>query len=335
MNKSLITSDLARLLQAFFCQRLIQQRNVSRQTVCSYRDTFRLLLRFSEQKLGKSAAEMHLADIDASFILAFLENLESQRHNCIRSRNVRLAAIRSFMHYAALQNPEAIPGIQQVLAIPLKRCDRPMVKYLTLDEMNAILAAPDILTWSGQRDRVLLATLYNSGARVSEIIALRRVDFERNHDQAVHLHGKGRKERVVPLWKSTIKLLRRWVAQIGSDQQQPLFPNRFGQMMSRSGVESRLRMAVTNAAVQCPSLKSKSVSPHVIRHTTAMHLLQAGVDLSVIALWLGHESVVTTHQYLEADLRMKEKALAKLQPPDINFTRYKPSNDVLSFLDGL
>ena len=210
-----------------------------------------------------------------------------------------------------------------------------MVRYLTQIEMQAILDAPDINTWSGQRDHVLLVTLYNTGARVSEIIAIRRVDFDSKHDQAVHLHGKGRKERVVPLWKNTVRLLRRWLTQIEPDPQQPLFPNRFGLMLSRSGVESRLRMALQKAIEQCPSLKGKIISPHVIRHTTAMHLLQAGVDLSVIALWLGHESIVTTHQYLDADLRMKEKALAKLQPPSTHSTRYKPSRKILSFLDGL
>jgi site-specific recombinase XerD len=335
MKGALITSDLARLLQAFFCQRLIQQRNVSHQTVCSYRDTFRLFLRFAEQQLGKSAAKMNLVDINASLVLAFLDDLESQRHNCIRSRNARLAAIRSFMHYSALLKPEALAVIQQVLAIPLKRFDRPLVKYLTQMEMQAILEAPDLLSWSGQRDQVLLATLYNSGGRVSEIIELRRANFDKNSWQAVCLHGKGRKKRVIPLWKRTTNLLKTWSAKIGLDPQQPIFPNRFGNMMSRSGVESRLRLAVSKASVQYPSLKDKVVSPHVIRHTTAMHLLQAGVDLSVIALWLGHESVATTHQYFEADLNMKEEALAKLQPPDMKFSRYKPSNDVLSFLNGL
>ncbi len=335
MSKPLMTTDLANLLQKFFCQRLIQQRNVSHETVCSYRDTFRLLLRFSEQQLGKAATDLHLVDIDASLVIAFLNHLESQRHNCIRSRNARLAAIRSFLHYAALQEPATLAGIQQVLAIPLKRFDRSIVKHLTRVEMQAILNAPDKTTWSGRRDLVLLSTLYNSGARVSEIIALRRVDFESTHGQAIHLHGKGRKERVVPLWKRTVKALKIWLAQIGPEPQQPLFPNRFGQILSRSGVESRLRMAVTSAIAQCPSLKNKTISPHVIRHTTAMHLLQAGVDLSVIALWLGHENITTTHQYLDADLRMKEKALAKLQPPDMHLTRYKPPNDILSFLDGL
>ncbi len=335
MKKSLTTTDLARLLQGFFCQRLIQQRNVSHQTICSYRDTFRLLLCFSEQHLKKPAADLHLVDIDTSLVLSFLNHLEFQRHNCIRSRNARLAAIRSFLHYAALQEPGVLAAIQQVLAIPLKRFDRAMVSYLTKTEMQAILDAPDKTKWSGRRDYALLSTLYNSGARVSEIIALRRIDFENTHDQALHLRGKGRKERVVPLWKSTVSLLKKWLSQIGPEPQQPLFPNRFGQALSRSGVESRLRKAVANATEQCPSLKNKIISPHVIRHTTAMHLLQSGVDLSVIALWLGHENITTTHQYLDADLRMKEKALAKLQPPNIKTTRYKPSDDILSFLDGL
>lgn len=335
MKKLLLKTDLARLLQKFFCQRLIQQRNVSHQTVCSYRDTFRLLLHFCEQQLKKSATDLHLVDIDAPLVLAFLDHLESQRHNCIRSRNARLAAIRSFFHYAALQEPAALAAIQQVLAIPLKRFDRPMVGYLTLLEMQAILDAPDTTTWSGYRDYVLLSTLYNSGARVSEIIALHRIDFENTHCQAIHLRGKGRKERVVPLWKRTVNSLKKWLSQIRPEPQQPLFPNRFGQMLSRSGVESRLKMAVTSAIRSCPSLKNKTISPHIIRHTTAMHLLQAGVDLSVIALWLGHENITTTHQYLEADIGMKEDALAKLQPPGTTPTRYIPSSDILSFLDRL
>jgi site-specific recombinase XerD len=303
--------------------------------VRGYRDTFRLLLRFAEQKLARRATDLSLADIDAPLVLAFLDNLESQRHNCIRSRNTRLAAIRSLMNYAAVQEPSALPGIQRVLAIPMKRFDRPVVGFLTQEEMQAILEAPDTHTWSGQRDQAILSTLYNSGARVSEIIAVRRIDIESERCQAIHLHGKGRKERVVPLWTDTSKLLRAWASRIAADPQQPLFPNRFGQMLTRSGVESRLRRAVIVASNKCPSLRNKSVSPHIIRHTTAMHLLQAGVDLTVIALWLGHESIVTTHQYLEADLQMKEQTLAILQPPGIRIFRYKPSSDVLSFLDGL
>lgn len=335
MDKSSIPTDFARLLESFFLQRLIQQRNASQQTVYSYRDTFRLLLRFYERKFGKNATVIQLEDINASLVLAFLDDVERQRHNCVRSRNNRLAAIRSFLRYAALKEPETLPVIQQVLAIPLKRFDRPLVKYLSQTETRAILEAPDIQTWSGQRDLALLATLYNTGARVSEIIAVRRMDLENSHSKVIHLHGKGRKEPVVPLWKRTSKILSQWLDQLDPDTRQPLFPNRFGQMMSRSGVESRLNLAVRKASVKCKSLHGRKISPHVVRHTTAMHLLQSGVDLSVIALWLGHESVVTTHQYMEADIQMKEKALSKLETPTLKFSRFKPSNSILGFLDAL
>ena len=328
-------TDLARLLQAFFCQFLMQQRHASPETVKGYRDTFRLLLHFAERYTGKSITGLSLSDLNAPLVLAFLEDLEMQRRNTVRSRNARLAAIRAFLHYAALEAPTALPGIQQVLAIPMKRFGRPLVGFLSREEMEAVLQAPDSNTWSGQRDRVLLATLYNTGARVSEIIAVRRVDLECERAQALHLHGKGRKERVVPLWKQTATLLRAWMLRIGPEPQQPLFPNRFNQAMTRSGVASRLQCATKAAAKQCPSLRDKRISPHLIRHTTAMHLLQAGVDITVIALWLGHESVVTTHQYLEADLKMKERALAALQPPETTAARFKPSDTLLTFLDSL
>lgn len=217
----------------------------------------------------------------------------------------------------------------------MKRFDRPLVGFLTREEIEAILQTPDNLTWSGQRDRALLTTLYNTGARVSEIVAVRRTDLEREHGQALHLHGKGRKERVVPLWKRTSRLLREWLPRIGPTAQQPLFPNRFNQPMTRSGVASRLRQATRVATLRCPSLEGKRVSPHSVRHTTAMHLLQSGVDITVIALWLGHESIVTTHQYLEADLQMKDHALAALQPPTVTASRFKPPNGLLAFLDSL
>lgn len=335
MSPAATDTDLARLLQAFFCQRLMQQRHASPRTVSAYRDAFRLLLRFAEAHIGKPVTQLSLADLDAPLVLAFLDDLETQRHNTVRSRNARLAAIRAFLHYAAVEEPTALPTIQQVLAIPMKRFDRPLVGFLSRPEMEAILQAPDSHTWSGQRDRVLLTTLYNTGARVSEIIAVRRMDLEHEHGQALHLHGKGRKERVVPLWKRTSKLLRDWLPRIGPALQQPLFPNRFNQPMTRAGVASRLRLATRAATPRSPSLKGKRVSPHSVRHATAMHLLQAGVDITVIALWLGHESVETTHQYLEADLKMKEHALAALQPPAVATTRFKPSNALLAFLDGL
>ena len=215
MSSPAIMTDLARLLQAFFCQFLMQQRHASPETVKGYRDTFRLLLHLAEKHTGKSVSELSLSDLDAPLVLAFLDDLEAQRHNAVRSRNARLAAIRAFLHYAALEEPTALPGIQQVLAIPMKRFDRPLVGFLSREEMEAVLQAPDSHTWSGLRDCALLTTLYNSGARVSEIIAARRVDLECEHGQALHLHGKGRKERVVPLWKQTAKLLREWLPGLG------------------------------------------------------------------------------------------------------------------------
>jgi len=329
------TTDLAHVLQAFFCQRLIQQRHASDQTVTSYRDTFRLLLCFAEEQLGKPVNALSLNDIDVTLVLEFLDYLEKQRHNCIRTRNARLAAIRTLLHYAALQEPAALPQIQRVLAIPMKRFERVVVGFLSREEIEAILSALDTTTWNGQRDAILLTVLYNTGARVSEIIAIKHLDVIDSRCSAVLLHGKGRKERVVPLWKRTSALLRRWMKQSGATAQQPLFPNRFGQPMTRSGVAKRLKVAVNRASPSCPSLHSKVVSPHVIRHSTAMHLLQSGVDLAVIALWLGHESIVTTHHYLQADLKMKEQALATLQPPEMATMRFKPPSDVLDFLDGL
>jgi integrase/recombinase XerD len=328
-------TDLARVLQAFFCQRLIQQRRASHRTVASYRDTFRLLLRFAEGRLGKPVSALCLDDIDVVMVLAFLDHLEQQRNNCIRSRNARLAAIRSFLHYAALQEPASLPGIQRVLAIPTKRFDRLMVGFLSREEMEAILSAPDTTTWSGQRDVVMLTLLYNTGARVSELIALEYSDIVGPGNKAVLLHGKGRKERVIPLWKRTSALLRNWQKHNASAAHSPICSNRFGQQITRSGVSRRLELAAKEACVHCPSLHNKVVYPHLVRHTTAMFLLQAGVDLTVIALWLGHESITTTHQYLEADLKMKEDALATLQPPSSSPMHFTPSADVLAFLDGL
>ncbi len=328
-------TDLARLLQQFFCQRLLQQQRASPQTISSYRDTFRLLLRFAEQHLGRSVSTLCLRDRDVELVLAFLDHLEGTRGNSVRSRNARFAAIRAFLHYAALQEPTALVQIQRVMAIPMKRFDRPLVGFLSGEEMEAIIRAPDPGTWSGQRDQLLLLMLYNTGARVSELIGIHRSDVDSPAYRAVQLHGKGRKQRILPLWQRTTQLLRAWLPRISVTPEQPLLPNRFGAAMSRSGVEQRLQLAVMTAAESCPSLRARQISPHVIRHTTAMQLLQAGVDLAVIALWLGHEQVNTTHQYLEADLTMKEATLAKLQPPGTTPGRHQPSADVLAFLESL
>ena len=323
------------LLQQFFVERLIQQKNTSPQTVASYRDTFRLFLRFAEEQLHKSAAQLELADLDAKLILAFLNYVEKERHNTIRSRNTRLTAIRSFLNYAALQNPLALSTIHSVLAIPLKRFERPLVDSYSPEEISAILNAPDPTTWCGQRDRVMLATLYNTGARVSELINITVKDLILERSPSVRIHGKGRKERTIPLWHRTAIQLRRWLCQIDSDPNQHLFPNRSGGPMSRTGVTDRLKLAAQIATQSCSRLIGRKISPHRIRHSTACHLLQSGVDLTVIALWLGHENPSTTHIYVEADLSMKQRALNTLKEPNQKSNRYKPTNSIMKFLDGL
>jgi integrase/recombinase XerD len=323
------------LVQQYFCQRLIAQRNASQRTVSSYRDTFRLLLGFAENRLHKIPTALALTDLDAPFVLEFLDHLEHDRGNTPRTRNARLTTIRSFMKYASHQDPTALPVIQRVLAIPSKRFDRPMVGFLSREEIDAVLAAPDRSTWSGQRDHVLFATMYNTGARVSEVIAMRRMDLALDRSPAVRLHGKGRKERVVPLWQATADALRTWLTRLPDQTHQPVFPNARGARMSRSGAEDRLDAAVRAAAKGCPSLRGRDVSPHMLRHSTAMHLLQSGVDITVIALWLGHESPATTHLYVEADLQMKERALAMVPPANVKTGRYRPDDRLLAFLQAL
>lgn len=329
------TPTFPALVQAFFCERLVSQRDVSPRTVESYRDAFRLLLAFAEKHLRKAPTSITLSELDAPLVLAFLDHLEKERGNTARSRNLRLTAIRSFMRFACARDPTAMPTAQRVLAIPSKRFDRPLVGFLSRQEMEAILVAPDGSTWSGRRDRALLATLYNTGARVSEIIGVRRRDVTLAKSASVRLHGKGRKERGVPLWRTTADALRTWLPQIPEAPEQPVFPNKERVGMTRSGVEDRLDAAVRAATASCPTLLDRRVSPHVIRHTTAMHLLQSGVDATVIALWLGHESPVTTHLYIESDLKMKERALSALQPAEAGRTRYVPGDRLLAFLDSL
>ncbi|WP_028215319.1 site-specific integrase [Paraburkholderia mimosarum] len=325
----------AQLLQQFFMERLIQQRNASPRTVAAYRDTMRLLLQFTEQRLHRRPERLELSDIDAPLVLQFLDHLEAARHNSIRSRNLRLAAIRSFLRYAASRVPESLGTIQQVLAIPMKRYERPLVRFLSREEICALLDAPNPNTWCGQRDRVMLATLYNTGARVSELIGIRVGDVELDRSPSVRLHGKGRKERAVPLWRSTANQIRLWLRQIDASHGQWLFPNRSGGPMTRTGITDRLNLAYEAAATHCVGLKGRRISPHLVRHATAMHLLQAGVDLTVIALWLGHENPATTHMYIEADLAMKERALSTLQLPHSRQHRYRPTDRVLQFLEGL
>jgi integrase/recombinase XerD len=335
MKASRPDANLARLLQAFFVERLINQRNASPQTVAAYRDSFRLLLQFARRHLGLAPERLALTDLDASTVLAFLNYLEHERHNTIRSRNARFAAIRSFFHFAALKEPLALPVIQRVLAIPMKRFDKPLLGFLSHTEMQAILDAPDGSTWCGQRDRLMFATLYNTGGRVSEITGLCVADVALEGSASVRLHGKGRKDRSVPLWRTTAAQIRHWLPRIDGRPDRPLFPSVSGGRMSRPAVTARLQLAVRGAAAHCPPLTKRRVSPHTIRHSTAMRMLQAGVDITLIALWLGHENPATTHMYVEADLAMKERALKAVQPPHIKQTRYRPTDRVLQFLQTL
>ena len=323
-------------VQAYFGEYLTQQRALSPQTVAAYRDGFVLFLAFAEERLGKAPAAMSLADITPEMIMAFLDHLERQRHNSVRSRNARLAALRSFLKFAGHRDVASLQVIERALGVPVKRFERPMFGYLTREEMLAIIREPSN-SWLSQRDHALFLLMYNTGARVSEVIGIKVGDVVLDASAAcVHLHGKGRKQRSVPLWRSTVKALRAWLhVNPQFEATSPLLPNRDGQGMTRSNVAKRLLLAVSAAAVKYPRLTQQRVSPHTIRHTTAMHLLQAGVDISVIALWLGHESPVTTHHYVEADLAMKERALAKLHEPDTKIQRYRATDSLLDFLKSL
>ena len=324
-------------LQAFFAEHLLAHKRASPQTIASYRDTFRLLLRFMQGKVGAEPSALPLAALDADAVLAFLDYLERERGCSVRSRNNRLAAIRSFFRVVALRLPDRLGQVTRVMAISIKRGDKRLVHYLSCDEVRAILAAPDRTAWSGRRDHALLLTMYNTGARVSEIIALRREHLQLDSDAGAHLElrGKGRKERVVPLWADSARVLRAWVRELGDYGGGVAFPNARGRALSRDGVDHLLRRAVATAAAACPSLRVKKVSPHVLRHSTAMHLFQAGVDMAVIALWLGHESLETTHVYVEADLATKERALEKLAPMPNMPARYRADDKLLVFLAAL
>ena len=328
--------SFATLVQAYFAEYLTQQRALSPQTIAAYRDAFVLFLDFAQSRLGKSPAAIALADMTPDLITAFLNHLEQQRHNCVRSRNARLAALRSFLKFAGRRDVSSLQLVERALGIPVKRFERPMFGYLSREEMLAVIDAPDG-TWIGQRDHMLFLMLYNTGARVSEITGVTVGDVVLEDRAAcVHLHGKGRKQRSVPLWHSTVKTIRAWLKHNPQlETASPLLPNRNGHAMTRTNVSLRLALAVQAATRAYPDLAKRHVSPHVIRHTTAMHLLQAGVDISVIALWLGHESPVTTHQYVAADLAMKERALARLHEPDAKIQRYRAPDTLIDFLKTL
>jgi integrase/recombinase XerD len=322
-------------LRAYFCSYLIGQRDLSPQTISSYRDTFRLLLGFLERRYRLDSETVSVEDMDVPRILAFLADLEKSRGNCARSRNTRLAAIRSFLRHAAVAEPMVLPVAQRVMAIPMKRFDRASVRHLSPEQMQAILDAANVNTPAGQRDHLLLLLLYNTGARVSEIASLQVQDVSLASRGSVHIRGKGRKHRSVPLWRRTVRLLRSWLRRPGLTPESPLLPNGHGVAMTRSGIGQRLRLAVRRATTTCPALGSVRVSPHTIRHTTAMHLLQSGTDLAGIAMWLGHETIETTHQYLEADLESKRQALARLEPPRTGRHRRNTTKPLMQFLKDL
>ena len=323
------------LLQFFFTDYLIAQRRVSPQTIASYRDTFRLLLQFVDRETGIGPTALPLASLDTGMILRFLDGLEKNRGNSVVSRNLRLTAIRSFYRMVAFRDPASAGIATHVLAIPLKRADTRVRPYLTRDEMEALLASIDRSQWRGRRDYALLLTLYNTGARVSEIAALQRNQVSIASKSYVQLHGKGRKDRMVPLWPRTAKILKEWFRELQTPPATVAFPSIRGEPLTRFAIHLLLRKTVEQAQTSCPSLKNKRISPHVLRHSTAMALLQSGVDIAVIALWLGHESIETTNEYLHANMAIKEKALATLQPVGKKFRRFKADDTLLDFLANL
>lgn len=328
-------SGFPALLEAFFINRLMTQQRSSPHTIASYRDAFRLLLRFAHARLRREPSALRIEDLDSDFIISFLNHLEAERGNGIRTRNVRLAAIHSFFRYVAMEDPGHSSIAQRVLSIPMKHWDRRSIGFLTRPEMDALVSAPDRATWSGRRDHALLLVALQTGLRVSELTGLRCQDVTLGRGAHVHCEGKGRKERCTPLRKDAITALRSWFAERRAAPTAPLFPNARGGVLSRDGVEYLLRKHVATARKRCPTLKRTRVSPHVLRHSTAMELLRSGVDCSVIALWLGHESMESTHGYLEASLELKEEALAKLAPTDLRPRRFRPNDHLLAFLEGL
>ena len=327
--------NIARYLKQFLAEYLTQQRGCSLNTVWSYRDALCSLLRHLQETHGIAPNRITVADLSVENILGFLNHLQNSRKNSDGTRNARLSAMRAFAKYLRWKEPTLTSDLDGLLAIPSKRTTYQLLDFLTRDEMEAVLEAPYADTWSGKRDRALFAAMYNTGARVSEIVGAQVSDVTLAPRGTFHFRGKGRKERVLPLWKRTVTILSRWIKGNHLRQEQPLFPNARGVAMTRSGVEKRLQQAVRRAGETCPSLKKKRVSPHTLRHTTAMHLLQSGVDITLIAMWLGHESIETTHLYITTDLELKEKALKTLQPPSAGNFRFRPDDELLRFLETL
>jgi len=331
----MIFTSLPALLQSFFTDRLLRQRDASPHTIAGYRDSFRLLLNFAVQRLGKAPSDLLIEDLDARFIGEFLQHLEIDRGNSARTRNTRLAAIHSFFRYVALTEPAHALVCQRVLAMSSKRFEKRPLEFLNRAEFEALLAAPDPSTWTGRRDRTLLLVAIQTGLRVSELIGLRWEDITLGSGANVRCVGKGRKHRSTPLRRDARTMLRAWLQRQHAQPEDHVFPSIRGGALSRDAVEWLVAKHTRTAQRQCPSLKRKRVSPHVLRHTTAMELLHHGVDRSVIALWLGHESIETTQIYLHADMRLKEKALARTTPLGTKPGRYRPNDQLLAFLDSL
>jgi len=323
------------MLERFFTQRLMQQRQASAHTIASYRDTFRLLLKFMQKRLRKAPCALSLEDVDAPIVIDFLDELEKVRKVAPRTRNLRLTAIHSFFRYVAFEAPAHAAQIQRVLAIPPKRFARKLVPFLNRAEVDALLATPDQRTWSGRRDHALILLAVQTGLRLSELTGLRRHDLHLETGAHVRVMGKGRKERCTPLSKNTRSVLVAWLREPPRRPDQPVFPNARGGQLSAHGVHYSLAKHVAVAARTCPSLGNKRVSPHVLRHAAAMDLLQQGIDLSVIALWLGHESIETTQIYLDADLELKQRVLDAVVPPNGKPGRYRPDDKLLAFLNSL
>jgi site-specific recombinase XerD len=328
-------TPLAPALEAFFTDRLLCQRRVSPNTIGCYRDAFRLLLSFLHQKTGTPPAKLQLTDLDAPTIAAFLEHLEKERGNSARTRNIRLAAVRSFFQYCALRHPEHAALIQRVLAIPAKRSERRIVTFLTPNEAEALLESPDRTTWAGRRDHALLLTAVQTGLRISELLRLTRADVQLGTGPHLRTLGKGRKERVAPLTRQTVAVLRVWMRERQGQPTDPLFPSRTDGALTRDAVERRLAQHTAVAQRTCPTLRAKRVSMHVLRHTAAMTLLNAGIDTATIALWLGHEQERTTRVYLHADLGLKQRVLDRTTPPNGRAGRYRAPDALIAFLDGL
>jgi len=326
---------IAPTLQLFFSERLAKQRQASPQTVIAYRNTFRLLLRFVLARTGKAPCALDWDDLGVSVISAFLDHLESARGNSPRSRNARLAALRSLFRYASLRHPEHAALIAQVLAIPQKRFDRRQVSFLNREELEALLSAPDASRWEGRRDRTLIALAAQTGLRLAELTGLRCGDVELGTGAHVRCTGKGRKERCVPLTSSIAGLLRSWLKERNGRPEDPVFPTRSGRRLSDDAVERRIHIHQSLAVQRCPSLGPKKLTPHVLRHTSAMSLLLAGVDVAVIALWLGHADIRSTQAYLHADMTIKERALARTTPASVAPGRYRPQDSLLAFLSSL